>query len=173
MDLIFEILIPAGTDIPGLSFKEPFFEWQGEQYSQGPPEAVFGSNYKLAYGPLPDFVQRNIPVAYASIDWQCITVNGAGLDLYSHKLWMDVPEYEEPKDPEEKHFTLKDLLHTMCAGHKWIIVIDTDEAFEVVPSGNLSDLITALNVVLKGEIEGKGFLICGEDSDLTGLIRNN
>lgn len=166
MDLIFEILIPSGTDIPGIPFKEPFFEWQGEKYSQGPPEAMFGSNYKIVYRQLPDFVRNKIPLAYASIDWQTIGVNGPGLDLYKNMLWVKVPEDEEPEDPEEEHFTLKDLLHTMCAGHKWIIVIDTDEALEVVPSGNLSDVINALNGVLKGEIEEKGFLICGEGSDL-------
>jgi len=166
MDLIFEILIPSGTDVPGITFEEPFFEWQGEKHSQGAPEASFGSNFKLVYRPVNDFVQHKIPVAYTSIDWQCISVKGHGLDLYRHKLWMDVPEAEEPQDPEEEHFTLKDLLHTMCARQKWIIVIDTDEAFEVVPSGNLSDVITTLNGVIKGNIEGKGFLICGEGSDL-------
>lgn len=166
MDLIFEILIPPGTDIPGIPFTVPFFEWQGEKHPQGPPEAGFGSNFKLAYRSIPDFVQRRIPVEYAAIEWQCINVQGSGLDLYRHKLWMDVPEYEEPEDPEEEHFTVKDLLHTMCAGHKWIIVIDIEEAFEVVPSGNLSDVITALNGVIKREIEGNGLLICGEDSDL-------
>ncbi|SFE09787.1 hypothetical protein SAMN05518672_104469 [Chitinophaga sp. CF118] len=166
MDLIFEILIPSGTDVPGIAFSEPFFEWQGEKHLQGPPEARFGSNFKLVYGQIPDFVKNKIPVAYASIDWKSIGVNGSGLDLYENKLWMKVPEDEEPKDPEEEHFTLKDLLHTMCAHHKWIIVIDNDEAFEAVPSGSLSDVITTLNGVIKGNIEGKGFLICGEGSDL-------
>jgi hypothetical protein len=166
MDLIFEILIPSGTDISGIAFREPLFEWQGENYPQGPPEAWFGSNFKLVYREIPDFVKNKLPVAYASIGWQCISVKGSGLNLYRSKLWTDVPEDEEPKDPEEEHFTLKDLLHTMCTGHKWIIVIDTDEAFEVISSGNLAEVISALNGVLRGNEERKGFIICGEGSDL-------
>src|SRR5262245_1098696 len=120
MDLIFEILIPSDIDISGVAFSEPFFEWQGEKHPQGPPEAAFGSNFKLVHGKIHDFIKNKIPVAYASIDWQCIGVKGSGLDLYQRKLWIDIPEYEEPEDPEEEHFTLKDLLHTMCTGHKWI-----------------------------------------------------
>ncbi|SDG01662.1 hypothetical protein [Chitinophaga filiformis] len=173
MDLIFEMLIPSGIDVPGITFREPFYEWQGERYPQGPPETSFGSNFKLVYGQIPDFVKNKIPVAYASVDWQCICVKGSGLDLYGHKLWMDLPEDEEPEDPEEEHFTLRDLLHTICTRRKWIIVIDIDEAFEVMPSGGLSDVITALNGVIIGEIEGKGFLICGEGSELCLTISEN
>ncbi|PWV53978.1 hypothetical protein [Chitinophaga sp. S165] len=168
MDLIFEILIPAGTHIPGLTFSEPVFEWQGEKYPQGPPEADFGSNYKLVYSPVTDFVQRNLPVMSTSTDWQCISVKGAGLDIYGRKLWMNTPEYEEPEDPEEAHYTMRDLLQTMCAGNKWVVVIDTDEPFDVISSGSLTLVMTNLAGVIKGDIEEKGFLICGEGSNLVG-----
>jgi hypothetical protein len=163
MDLIFEILIPSGTDIPSISFEEPFFEWQGEKHPQGSPEAGFGSNFILVYRPILDFVRSKIPAAYASIDWQCIGVKGSGLELYRRKLWINASE--DPENTEEKHFALRDLLHRMCADHKWIIVIDNDEPFEVVSFGNLADVIIALDGIMKGEIQENGFLICGEGSD--------
>ncbi len=166
MDLIFEILIPAGTHISGLTFREPIFEWQGEKYPQGPPEADFGSNYKLVYSPVTNFVQRNLPATSTSTDWQCISVMGPGLDIYARKLWMNAPDDEVPEDPEEAQYTTRDLLQTMCAGNKWIVVIDKDEPFEVISSGTLTQIITNLAGVIKGDIDGKGFLICGEGSDL-------
>ena len=161
MDLNIEILVPSGTHIPGLTFNEPTFEWQGEKYPQGPPEADFGTNYKLVYRSIHDFLRSKLPAA--SRDWQCISVKGPGLDIYAKKLWMDLSEDE---DPEEKDYTLKDLLQTMCAGSKWLIIIDKDEAFEVISSGSLTQVITNLTGVIKGDIDRKGFLICGEGSDL-------
>lgn len=168
MELIFEILIPSGTHIPGLTFNEPTFEWQGVKYPQGPPEADFGTNYKLVYRPIPNFVRSKLPAACASTDWQCISVKGPGLDIYIKKLWRDISEDEdlEVEDPEEQGYTLNDLLQTVCAGNKWVIIIDKDEAFEVISSGSLTQAITNLTGVIKGDIEGKGFLICGEGSDL-------
>jgi hypothetical protein len=163
MDLIFEILIPSGTHFPDLTFNEPTFEWQGEKYPQGPPEADFGSNYKLVYSPIPNFVRSNLPAACASTDWQCVSIKGPGLDVYARKLWMDILEEE---DPEEQHYTLRNLLQTMCAGNRWVIIIDKDEAFEVISSGSLTLVVTNLSGVIKGDITENGFLICGEGSDL-------
>lgn len=165
MELLLDILIPSGVNIPGILFKEPLFEWQGESYAQGPPEASFGTNYKLVCTQVHSFVQQNIPATYAAIQWQHVSVKGPGLDLYTTKLRMDVPDDEEPEDPEEQNYKLTDLLHAMCAGNKWIIVIDNDEPFEVMPAGSLSHVISALNDVIKGNISENGFLICGEGSE--------
>ncbi|WP_315822671.1 hypothetical protein [Paraflavitalea speifideaquila] len=99
-----------GSAITGLPFKIPHFEWDGVNYPQGPPECKFGSNFELKilerYNF--DYIQSKVPRSLRGIEWQPISVQGDGLDLYVAQIFG-------MGKGEEEGYTFKDLLFTLLS----------------------------------------------------------
>lgn len=74
MDIGFEIIISKKeSDVQNLSFQQPFFEWGGVAYPQGPEEALHKS-FKIMKSDVPTFVLNYLPNEFNTEIWECFTI---------------------------------------------------------------------------------------------------
>jgi hypothetical protein len=156
MDADFEILLPADAEIKGLPFKIPYFEWDGINYPQGPPECKFGSNFELKFldrYPFFDHIESKLPRSLRGIKWQPIVVQGKGLDLYVAQQFGF--------DYEEEGYSFKDLLYTLLSPQPiWLAILSPQsDGFDTTLWGDLDSILTSLDATLK-EPYHPGFMIC-------------
>jgi hypothetical protein len=152
MDALFEILVPHTSKIKLLNFKIPLFDWGGQTYPQGLPECLFGNNFKMKISEISGFIEQNMPHEYRTSNWQCISVDGDGLDIFVDALYG--------LNKEEVGYTLYDLLTAiLCGQTNWMVVYEPQyDGFNKVKKGNIDDVIKELGNAIKSG-DDNGFMI--------------
>ena len=87
MDVGFEFLLPVEAKILAINFEQPIYEWQGEQFPQGPEEA-WHHNFKLIKSDVPKHIIALLPKSWQNESWQCISVVD-GIETLANRLSAD------------------------------------------------------------------------------------
>ena len=113
MDIAFEILIPIEAEVIGISFSQPFYEWDGVKYAQGPEEGDF-QFFKLVRSDVPEHIIRLLPEDHQAINWKCFSVT-EGLDKI----------FAEDKKGARVEELITDLLQSVIGdGKNWVVVFE-------------------------------------------------
>lgn len=137
MDVVFEIIIPNETVIPELDFKIPYYEWDGIEYEQGPPECLFHSNYMLQI--LEVIGKHRLPEKYKNLSLKSIYITGDGLRFFVEGL------FGFRDDLETQRAILVDLLSIITKSSSiWTVFFTHSDNFthpENNRKGSLDDVI--------------------------------
>ncbi len=164
-----DILLPQGTEIPGLPFRRREVQWGGITDFDGPPKASYGETFTLEVcdAPMRQFLLHKMPAPYAAMEWQLINIWGKGLEDFLMTCYRTADDERTDDDDEidDAHPTLPELLRLLCTGSKWVLTWDPDDdGFSYVKNGTTSDVL--LELYYSYTVYREGFMIWGEGSDL-------
>jgi hypothetical protein len=112
MDALLQIVIPYLEEIEGLEVTQPVYEWDGEEYPQG-PKIVSWDSISLSFDERTKSLEKFLPSGYLGEDWIWLKVSDEVLDDYEG--WAN-NEGEEIKKLED---FLRLLLNDL---EKWCVV---------------------------------------------------
>lgn len=117
MDVLFQILLPAPTQVAGLEPHQETFWWGGEEHPQGPVVYRWGEHVRLVPQGIQDYIRKFLPEDYLGPDWVFFDVEGDGLEL----LWEEV----RGREVDWGGRRLDDLLSRLLEQHdRWVVLFE-------------------------------------------------
>ncbi|GEM_PF-2731993 len=148
-EICVDLLLPESCQLAGFDFKRTVLELNGRLYPQDLVQAQF-EYFRLAKGPVPQFVLDNLPEGLKVQSWQCISITADDDHLAAGLL--------NPLDIYTEDGIFSELLECLTeqASH-WVLVFTSDcDMPQEVLKGNLD---TALQRVCESIENSSGFMM--------------
>lgn len=149
MDALLQIIVPKIKEIDGLELIQPIYEWDGEEYPQG-PKLCRWEDVEMSFDEKAKYVERFLPPNYLEDDWIWLKTSDNTLDNFE----SEVNDETDGEKPFEKF-----LRYLLVDIDKWCVVFllqydQIDNVYQL----NLENCITELKNNLNRNKVKKGFV---------------